>query len=118
MESFIPFGASVTQDGQVVLHHAQIDDEHPPSQPVIDILAHGFRKQAKRGQIRAAGLCVDMRITRPGQIKKTDALCVSLEHQCGKAIDVFLPYERDSSGQIRYDELFAQARDRQFFEKN
>jgi len=113
---FFPFGASMSADGSVVHVGAkERNDEHPPSQRLIDLLTQSFQEQARSGDIRAAGICFDVRITPPGQSQKTDAVQMALEHQSGEVVDVFLPYWRDASDSLHYGELFASQRDATFF---
>ena len=90
-------------------------EEHPPSQKIIDLLTQAFRQQAAAGQLRAAGICYDIRTIPPGQSEKSDAICMSLEHQNGEAADVCLPYKKGWFGKITYGEIFGAARIREFF---
>jgi hypothetical protein len=112
---FYPFGSSMTTDGKIVANGAYEGDENPPSQPLIDLLTQGFRQQAAAGQILAAGICYDIRTIPPGQSEKTDAICMSLEHQNGEAADVCLPYKKGWFGKISYGEIFGAPRKREFF---
>jgi hypothetical protein len=112
---FFPFGARVAVDGSVVHCGAHDGDEQPPSQRLIELLTQAFRQQASAGEIRAAGICFDVRITPPGQSQKTDAIQLALEHESGEVRDVFLPYRREVDGSLHYGELFAGERDAQFF---
>ena len=112
---FYPFGSSMTTDGKIVAHGAYEGNENPPSQQLIDLLTHAFRQQAVVGQIRAAGICYDIRTIPPGQSEKTDAICMSLEHQSGEAGDICLPYKKGWFGKISYGEIFGAARKREFF---
>src|SRR5207247_1674351 len=58
---FYPFGATMTPDGEVTANAGYEGNEQPETQAVIDLLTHAFRQQAAAGQIRAAGLCKDIR---------------------------------------------------------
>lgn len=112
---FFPFGAAMSADGTVESQAAYTGNEQPPSQQLIDMLAQGFREDANSGRIRAAAICYDVRTIPPGQTKKTDAICVSAEHQNGEAANVFLPYQKGWFGKISYGELFGSERQREFF---
>lgn len=50
-----------------------------------------------------------------GRLKKTDAIQMSLEHQSGQGMEVFVPYKKSWFGKMRYGELFATPRLLQFF---
>lgn len=112
---FIPFGLSMKIDGTIIANAACNGREHSLSQEIIDLMADGFCQSATSGEIRAAGICYDVRIVPPGQTKKTDAICVSLEHQSGNAVDIFIPYKKGWFGKVNYGELFATKRTPQFF---
>ncbi len=114
-KEFYPFGSTMTQDGKTVSQAAYDGDEHPPSEQVIDMFTQSFRKQATEGRIRAAGICCMVFTLPPGGTEKTDAICVSLEHQSGESVDVFLPYKKGWRGNIEYGQIFASRRAQQFF---
>jgi hypothetical protein len=113
---FYPIGAIVLSNGEVQHVSAGIDgDEHPLSQSLIDLLTEIFKNEAKKGKIRAAGICYDALTVPPGQHRKRDAVCCGLEHSLGESIDVFRPYSRADDGSFQYDEIFASERPPQFF---
>ena len=112
---FFPFGATMTTNGELTADAAYDGDEQPPSEQLIDLLTQGFRQQAASGQIRAAGICYDVRIIPPGQTEKTDAICLALEHQTGEAANLYLPYKKGLLGRYKYGELFGEARTPEFF---
>ena len=62
---------------------------------------------AKSRAIRATALCVDLRVVPPGEQNKSDAVEIQMEHMDGAALNVFLPYGKDSSGAFQYGTLFA-----------
>jgi len=114
---FFPYGSAMTKSGEIVAHAAHDGAEQPPSQQLIDMLTAGFRKKAAAGEIRAAGICYDARIVPPDQEEKTDAICVSLEHESGEATEVYMPYKKGWLGRIKYGDIFAEPREPQFFPK-
>ena len=112
---FFPYGAFMKLNGEVVDCSVSEAEERPPSTTLIKILTEDFQRRAAKGEIRAAGICCDVRVARPSQAEKSDAVQFALEHANGEALDVFLPYDLDSSGEVLYGELFATCRDKQFF---
>jgi hypothetical protein len=112
---FYPYGSTMTTDGQIVAQAAYDGDDRPPSQQLLDLMTQAFRQQAANGEIRAAGICYDVRTIPPGQTDKTDAIRVDLEHESGQSVSVFLPYKKGWFGKIQYGHLFATKRDAQFF---
>jgi len=78
-------------------------------------MTHEFRSQASQGDIRAAGICFDVRVVAPGQIDKTDAIPLVLEREGGDAVNVFVPYARLPDGWFTHGRLFACERKPIFF---
>jgi len=115
---FLPFGRTLKPDGEIEAVAAYDSDEHPPSQIVIDLMTRVLRRQAQSGQFRAVGICYDSRTIPPGQTEKCDAVCASMEHQSGEAVNVILPFEKTSKGDIQYGQLFTTRRTPQFFVPN
>ncbi|MGB8252241.1 MAG: hypothetical protein WCF08_03435 [Anaerolineaceae bacterium] len=114
---FFPFGADMKPAGEIEMIGAYEGHEHPPSQTLINLMTEAFQKQALNGELRAAGICYDVRTIPPGETEKCDAICMSLEHQSGEAVDVFVPYKKAWHGKIRYGEIFASCRSPQFMNK-
>jgi len=112
---FYPFGSTMTTAGEVVAQSAYDGHEHPQSQRIIDLMKQAFRQMAAAGQIRAAGICYDIRTIPPGQTEKMDAICVSAEHQSGEGVICCVPYKKGWFGRIQYGELFASKRTPEFF---
>jgi len=107
---FYPFGVSMGIKGDS-RHCAGYDGkEFPPSDALIDLIERGLGQEAKMGQIRAACICMDVRVLRQSETEKVDAIKMVFEHLTGDAVEVFLPYERGSAGNIEYGEMFAQKR--------
>ena len=112
---FYPFAGSMSSAGAIACTGGHTGDEHPPSDEVINLLVDGLREQAKRGDLRAAAVCLDVRVVPPGQSEKTDAINVRLEHANGEAVDVFVPYRRGWLGKYKFGVLFAARGDRRIF---
>ncbi len=104
---FYPYGAALQTDEQVGLLQGGPEGENPPVQAVLDAVIEGLRQAAGEGRIRASAVCIDMRVTRPGETEKTNAICVQLEHAEGEAIDVYVPYSKQSEGEVAFGEMFA-----------
>lgn len=112
---FYPFGAIMTSSGEIRHVRAKIeDDDHPASQPLIDLLTGTFKKQATKGELRAAGICYGVLTVPPGEDQKRDAVCCCLEHY-SETVSVFVPYVKAANGYIQYGEIFAAKRTGQFF---
>jgi len=104
---FFPFGAEMNTAGKLSLTAAYTGEQRPDSVELIELLVGGFRAKATQNEVRAVGICLDVRTIPQGQTEKTDAICARLRHSDGESIDVFLPYKKDEAGEITYGQLFA-----------
>lgn len=114
---FFPFGATLAHDGAVVgvMPHDSPDPEN--LEGLIDVLVTGFKKRASDGEIRAAGLCIDVRVELEDQPEPVDAICVRLDHEDDAALDVYVPYATDESNALFYGEPFATEGELSVFER-
>jgi len=113
---FYPIGAIMLSDGEIRHVGAKIeDDDHPPSQLLIDLLTETFQKEATKGNLRAAGISYDALTVPPGKHQKQDAICCSLEHCLGEVVDVFKPYVKTEEGTLQFGDIFAAKRTSHFF---
>lgn len=111
---FNPWGAVMYTDGGIQWVGADTGEDFPPAEELIKLLAENFQQQSARGALRAAGICYDARVVPPGKSQKSDAICCSLEHISGEAVNVFVPYSKANNG-IEYAEAFSWPRDSWFF---
>jgi hypothetical protein len=103
---FYPFGASVKANGEIVQAAAYDGREHPPSEPLIDLLRQAFRADAKSGAIIASATVYDVRTIPPGSSTKTDAVAVELDHRDNYSVVVMYPYTV-SAGAVQFAAPFA-----------
>jgi hypothetical protein len=115
---FFPFAASMDKKGKVACVGGHTGDEQPPSEEVLEILEQGLSESAKKGQIRAAGICLDMRIQPSPQEPKTDAICARLEHENGEALEIYMPYKKKMLKGYKYGDLIATEGERKIFTKS
>jgi hypothetical protein len=81
---------------------------------MMDLLLAGMRAQAAAGQIRAAGLCYDVRI-RDRDGNATDAIAVSLEHNAGDTVRVLMPYSKGRLRGFEFGDIAAERGERRVF---
>ena len=114
--ALLPIGAIMLSNGEIRHVGAQIEgEEYPGAQPLIELLTETFRKEATAGKLRAAAMAYDVLTVPPGKSLKQDAVCCSLEHCLGEAVDVFRPYVRAGDGTFQFDEVFIAQRTPKFF---
>ena len=115
--AFIPFGAFITRDGEVQLAGGQGDPSHLETGEIVQMYLEAFREAAGDGNFTSTALCVDVRIHVPGELEKTDAIQIRLEHSGGEALNTFMPYEKQAESDITYAPLFATPADPRVFIK-
>ena len=113
---FLPYGAAMTQSGEIVSVAAHNGTEKPASQELISLLIDGFREAAAEGKYKATAIFYDVRVNVPGGDEKTDAVAVALDHQDNYSVVVFFPY-RLNGNEVEYGELFAQAGENRVFDQ-
>jgi hypothetical protein len=111
---FNSWAATMSSTGQIQWVGADNGEKFPEAQALIDLLTETFQRQSAHGVLRAIGICYDARVIPPGQSNKSDAICCSLEHISGEAVDVLVPYTKAADG-IRYAEIFSLPRGPRFF---
>jgi hypothetical protein len=105
-DSIAPFAAAVTND-EKIQPMAAYEGEQGSTQGLVELLIEGMRAAVDDGKIVAGGLCTDVRVKPPDGTALVDAIKVHLEHENGECVDVFLPYEKASTHEISYGDLFA-----------
>ncbi|MBO0723627.1 MAG: hypothetical protein J2P41_22575 [Blastocatellia bacterium] len=113
--AFIPFGASMKSNGDIAMVGGYLGEDQLEPVAIIELIVQGLQQDADMGKIRAAGVCIDMRVVPPGSTEKTDAICVQLEHISGECVDVYLPYRKGWLGRYKYGQIFAGPRDSRIF---
>jgi hypothetical protein len=100
---FFPFGAAVSEDGQMALLSGDPGfGERPQSQAVLDLLYQGARDPVTG--YRAAAFAADVRA------EGSDAVRVELEHREGSVLVVLVPYQQNmAQGTITFGQMRASA---------
>jgi hypothetical protein len=102
---FFPFGGAMGRDGKVSMVAGDTGTDHPPSDEVMELIRAA--KKRDRDNYVAVGLCYDVRVRTRPDAPVTDAICVSLEHEGGMAVDVVEPYAKRPN-KVEYGPLAAQ----------
>jgi hypothetical protein len=106
---FYPYGGVLRPSGDIVHISASIEgNDHPDSQSLIEILTRKLKDSAQSGEAKATGMVFDVRITCPGEVGKSDAIQISLNHSGGFSADVFFPYSIEEPGKVVFKATFAQ----------
>jgi hypothetical protein len=105
---FFPFAAAIDSVGEPRMVGVYLGEEHPQSAAVIEALYQSLSRAAAGGEIRAAGVCADVRVMPPRSSDTTDAISAAIEHRSAEPVDVFLPYSKGQPHGFAFGELFAQ----------
>ena len=105
---FFPYGAAMTQAGEIVSIEGYNGHEQPPSQDIINLLKDSFRASAKAKKYKATGIFFDVRIAPPGSKEKTDAIAIALDHKDNYSVIVYFPYKLEL-GKVHFGQVFATA---------
>ena len=101
---FYPFAAVLQADGKVRLMATRMSEDRPKATQVIALLEASLRSEIAREGHRAAGICLGVKISHPRVGQDVDALLARVEDADGEAVNVYLPYTRDSAGALRTGE--------------
>jgi hypothetical protein len=105
-KEFYPFGASMKPSGEITQTMGYDGREHPPSQPLIDLLRDGFAADAKARAIIASAIVYDVRTIPPGSNEKVDAVAIELDHWDNYSVVVLFPYTLEADA-VNLKEPFA-----------
>lgn len=104
MGTFLPFGGFINKDGVfeqlTIEHHGSVE----PKQ-LVTMFRNLLEQGVKNENYKAFGICAHMHAEVPGQSGKKDVIVTSMEDECGTAVDSYLTYERDESGDIVHGDL-------------
>jgi hypothetical protein len=89
---FLPFGAQMLPDGEIVSVAVDDGEDHSRSQNLIDALQTAYKAGAADGEFVATALVYDVRVVPPGASEKTDAIALNLDHRDSYSVTVFFPY--------------------------
>jgi hypothetical protein len=101
---FRPFGARLAAGGQIALVDVAPTLTDPSNPLIIDALYATFRLEARAGSIRACAVCWDALVPRREGGGLIDAIAIGLEHRDGDPTIVLCGYERQPTGDIRFED--------------
>jgi hypothetical protein len=105
---FFPFGATMSQSGEIALAAATDgEEEQPPSEELIELLTEGFREGARNREYRATGLVYDALTVPPGKNAKQDTIICAFDHQDNYSIKICFPYQFDADDELVIEDPYA-----------
>lgn len=127
-----PFGAEMLPDGEVITRctHGHVgatrargapvhrsDGDRGDAKSAVASFEREFRTKADGGEVRAVAICASVTTPSPDSAKKVHAICVSVEHESGEAIDFYCPYRRRWFGRFSFGVVFWQSRRPRIFKR-
>jgi hypothetical protein len=103
---FQPFGARLAAGGQLALIDVAPSLDEPSNPLIVDALYATFRVEARAGMIRACAVCWDALVPRQEGGGLMDAIAIGLEHRDGDPTIVLCGYERELTGDYRFQDPF------------
>src|SRR5262245_57349840 len=91
--AYLPFGASLSRDGEVALAAATGEQDRASSSEILPLLHEGLRETAERGDVLAVAVCEWVRVARNAG-RETDAIKVLVEHQKGLTVALYMPCQK------------------------
>ena len=104
---FYPFGAVMQNNNEINLTAVDTGDNHPDSIKAIDQLTKIHNEQARKGGIKASGICWNATVSLENG-KPSDAIIISLEHRENYSVLVGQPYRIGLFRKLNLGAIFAQ----------
>jgi hypothetical protein len=104
-DGFVPCGAAITADGQLVGQMAGAD-EAATTESVMRMLFTRLQAQAQAGEIRATCVCYNGEFEEDGEL--LPAIFIILEHTRGPATIFRRPYRKNPDGTYGYARMEGQ----------
>jgi hypothetical protein len=111
--AFLPFGAAMGRDGKIKAHAAYEDEEQVDCEILFDMLVQGFQMEAK--ELRATGICRDVRVAPAAELEEVDAIEAVVEHSDKVCVHIFVPYRKGFLGRYKFGRTFASQGDVRVF---
>ena len=104
---FYPFGAVMCNNNEISFTAVDNGEKYPDSTEMINRLTELHNEQAKKGEIKASGICWNATDSLENG-KQSDAIVISLEHRENYSVLVGQPYRIGLFKKLNLDAIFAQ----------
>ena len=104
---FYPFGAAINKKSEIVPLGVQLENDHPKSHEVIEVLERVIISKLKDGEAKMAGIGTDVTYKPTEGTEKKSAIQVRILQSNGESIDYYQPYEKRGED-FFYEELFSE----------
>ena len=104
---FYPFGAVMYNNNKISFTAVDNGENYPDSTEMINRLTELHNEQAKKGEIKASGICWNATVSLENG-KQSDTIVISLEHRENYSVLVGQPYRIGLFKKLNLDAIFAQ----------
>ena len=104
---FYPFGAVMCNNNEISFTAVDNGEKYPDSTEMINRLTELHNEQAKKGEIKASGICWNATVSLENG-KQSDTIVISLEHRENYSVLVGQPYRIGLFKKLNLDAIFAQ----------
>jgi hypothetical protein len=104
---FYPFGSVIKPDRSIVPLGVYLENDHPDSTEVLQILEESIKSRLLKREAIVAGIGLDVLYKPAGESEKIDALKIMILTEEGYSMDYYLPY-KTSDGEFIFDRLFSE----------
>ena len=102
---FYPFGAVIGSNGSVIPLGVQLEDDHPQSQVVIEILENAVIKKLRNKEAKLAGIGTDVFYKPVGSNERKSSIQIRILRSDGESTDCYLPYRKEGEEIVYEDAL-------------
>lgn len=92
---FYPFGSILKPNGNIVPIGVYLENDHPDSSEVLQILQNSIEVSLKNGEAIVAGIGLDVLYKPEGGLHKSDAIKIVIFTNEGHSLDYIVIYNKD-----------------------
>jgi len=104
---FYPFGSYMKPDGTISPVGVYLENDHPESQDVLQILENAMKKRIEKKEAVVVGIGLDVLYKPDGESEKKDALKVMVLTNEGDSMDYYFPY-KNKDGEFTFGKVFSE----------
>jgi hypothetical protein len=103
---FYPFGGLINKSGDIVPLGVYMENDHPDSHEVIQLLEKAILEKIDAGEAKLAAICADVFYKAANENIKKSAIQIRVVSETRDSIDYYLPYN-NLDGEFSYEQLIS-----------
>src|ERR1700712_684352 len=105
---YYPFGSVIKSDGSLVPLGVYLENDHPDSSEVLQILQETIKLRLTKKETIVAAIGLDVLYQPAGESVKKDALKIMVLTNEGTSLDYYLPYI-NVGGEFSFEKVFSES---------